>query len=79
MPRMPNLLEQFVSLNFSTLDFPSLRLNRFGKPTNRLSFKTRIYSNFVTFHAIWKAENFDKSLSENSKGMQNFQSDFAPI
>ncbi|WP_212590326.1 hypothetical protein, partial [Vibrio cidicii] len=64
--------------NFSTLDLPSLRLNRFGKPTNHLSFETRIGSNFVAFHAIWKTENFEKSLSENSKRKRHFQSDFAP-
>ncbi|KYN87684.1 hypothetical protein ATY36_02980 [Vibrio cidicii] len=78
MPRMPNLLEQFVSLNFSTLNLTNLRLTRFGKPTNHLRFKTRNDSNFVAFHAIWKPKNFDKSLSENSKRKQNFQSDFAP-
>ncbi|WP_252973599.1 hypothetical protein [Vibrio navarrensis] len=72
-------LKQFVSLNFSTLDLPSLRLNRFGKPTNHLSFESRIGSKFVAFHAIWKPENFNKSLSENSKRMQNFQSDFTPL
>ncbi|WP_391857291.1 hypothetical protein, partial [Vibrio cidicii] len=68
---------QFVSLNFSTLDLPSLRLTRFRKPANCLSFKTRIDSNFVAFHVIRKSENFDKSLSENSKRKQNCQSDFA--
>ncbi|KGK15101.1 hypothetical protein DC58_04410 [Vibrio navarrensis] len=43
-----------------------------------MSFETRIASNFVALHAIWKPENFDKSLSENSKRKQNYQSDFAP-
>ncbi|WP_039438290.1 hypothetical protein, partial [Vibrio navarrensis] len=50
-----------------TLDLPKLRLTLFGFLTNHLSFKTRIDSNFVAFHAIWKPENFNKSLSENSK------------
>ncbi|AYF15502.1 hypothetical protein FORC72_1771 [Vibrio parahaemolyticus] len=45
-------LKQFVSLNFSTLDLPKLRLNQFGKPTNHLRFETRIESNFVAVHAI---------------------------
>ncbi len=71
-------LKQFVSLNFSTLDLPNLRLNRFEKPTNHLSFETRIGSNFGAFHAIWKPGIFDKPLSENSKQKQNFQSGFAP-
>lgn len=71
-------LKQFVSLNFSTLDLPKLRLTRFGKPTNRLSFKTRIDSNFVAVHALWKPVNFENSFSANSKQMQSFQSDFAP-
>ncbi|MBE4583299.1 hypothetical protein BOO90_19340 [Vibrio navarrensis] len=43
-----------------------------------MSFETRIGSNFVAFHAIWKPGNFDKSLSENSERTQNSQSDFAP-
>ncbi|EOU2464922.1 hypothetical protein ACNTOD_003924, partial [Vibrio navarrensis] len=59
-------------------DLPKLRLTRFGKPTNHLSIKTRIDSNFVAFHAILKPVNFDNSFSENSKRKQNFQSDFAP-
>ncbi|WP_229651788.1 hypothetical protein, partial [Vibrio parahaemolyticus] len=71
-------LKQFVSLNFSTLDLSKLRLTLFGFLTNHLSFKTRIDSNFVAFHAIWIPENFNKSLSENSKRKQNFQSGFAP-
>ncbi|MBE4590640.1 hypothetical protein BOO33_18150 [Vibrio navarrensis] len=32
----------------------------------------------MAFHAIWKPENFDNSLSKNSKRKLNFQSDFAP-
>ncbi|EQM49548.1 hypothetical protein D051_3996 [Vibrio parahaemolyticus VPCR-2010] len=43
-------LKQFVSLNFSTLGLPKLRLTRFGKLANNLSFKTRTGSNFVAFH-----------------------------
>ncbi|EPN8463171.1 hypothetical protein ACT31I_003980, partial [Vibrio cidicii] len=48
------------------------------KSTKRLSLKTRIDSNFVAVHLLWKPVNFEKSLPENSKRKQNFQSDFAP-
>ncbi|WP_196387756.1 MULTISPECIES: hypothetical protein [Vibrio] len=40
--------------------------------------KTRIDSNFVAIHLLWKPVNFENSLPENSKRKQNFQSDFAP-